>query len=142
MSWFEPKSEQTTNRRTTTSRGDPRASLPAPPASTPFAHDLPTEPLPVTLPATVDRPHPPASPEPRYDPSQPNQAPILGVDLMTFAVVSRQLLDTPRGGHAELLANYGQTPQTWRAVNTAWIARLGQMPFLCAAYRAALQHAH
>jgi len=141
MSWMEPTGEQMTDRRPKSRRGDSRASRHGPPAPAPFAHDLPTEPLPVTLPATVDRPDPPTSPEPCYDPTQPNQAPILGIDLVTFAVVSHQLLDTPRGGHPELLATYGQTPQSWSAVNTAWIARLGQMPFLCATYRAALQQA-
>jgi hypothetical protein len=141
MSWFEAKGEQTTDRRATTRQGDPRPSLHTPPVPSRFAHDLPTEPLPVTLPATADRPNPPISTEPDYDPSQPNQAPILGIDLLTFAVVSRRLMDTPRSTHAEFLASYGQTPQTWRAVNTAWVARLGQMPFLCAAYRAALQQA-
>ena len=141
MSWFEPTGEQADDRQPTSRSDDPMTSLPAPPAPTTFAHDLPTEPLPVTLPPAADRPNPPASPEPGYDPSQPNQAPVLGIDLLTFAVVTHRLLDTPNSAHSELLAIYGQTPQSWRAVNTAWVARLGQMPFLCAAYRIALQQA-
>ena len=89
------------------------------------AHELPTEPVPVT---------PSASPEPSYDPSQPSQGPIAGIDLITFAAVSRRLMDTPASEHEHLLAAHGHTPDTWRTVNTAWIARLGQMPFLYETY--------
>jgi hypothetical protein len=93
-------------------------------------YDAPTEPIPAVSSVTE-------LPEQCYDPSQPNQSPIAGIDLETFASVSRRLLDTPAADHAELLAAHGHTPASWSAVNTAWIARLGQMPFLLTTYTTA-----
>jgi hypothetical protein len=104
----------------------PSGAIPPPPAF----YDAPTEPIPTLGPVTE-------LPDQRYDPTQPNQAPIAGIDLETFASVSRKLLDTPAADHAELLGRLGHTPASWSAVNTAWIARLGQMPFLLATYTAA-----
>lgn len=72
-----------------------------------------------------------------YDPTQPNQAPVAGIDLPTFADLTRQLMDSPPDAHAALLLPHGHTPESWNAVNTAWIARLGQMPFLHDTYNAA-----
>jgi hypothetical protein len=102
---------------------------PSPPAG--FSYDAPTVPIPAVTPPIEDLSgH-------DYDPTQPNQGPIAGIDLVTFASVSRQLLDTPASDHAELLGRYGHTPSSWSAVNTAWIARLGHMPFLLPTYTAA-----
>jgi hypothetical protein len=101
----------------------------------PSPSDLPTVPLPV-VPSS-------ASPlctepiEPRYDPAQPNQRPIAGIDLPTFAVLRRQLAETAAPEQRMLLVAHGLTPETWQAVSTAWVARLGQMPFLHAIYSAA-----
>jgi hypothetical protein len=106
--------------------GQPLEGMPAPG----FSYDAPTQPIPPVIPAA-------ALPGDDYDPTQPNQGPIAGIDLVTFAAVSRQLLDTPAAGHAELLGRYGHTQASWSAVNTAWIARLGHMPFLLPTYSAA-----
>jgi hypothetical protein len=101
----------------------------------PGPSDLPTVPVPV-VPSS-------ASPlcaepiEPCYDPSQPNQRPIAGIDLPTFAVLRRQLAETAAAEQRTLLVAQGLTPETWQAVSTAWVARLGQMPFLHATYIAA-----
>jgi hypothetical protein len=95
--------------------------------------DAPTQPVPTTPPPAT------STVEERYDPTRPSQAPIAGIDLPTFASVTRQLLDTPADHHAPLLARYGHTPASWNAVNTAWVARLGQMPFLHSTYNAAYQ---
>ena len=103
---------------------------PTPPPG--FSYDAPTQPIPTTVPITELE-----LPDQGYDPTQPNQAPIAGIDLITFAVISRRLLDTPVGDHEALLAAYDHTPASWSAVNTAWIARLGQMPFLFTTYTAA-----
>jgi hypothetical protein len=97
----------------------------------PVSFDAPTQPIPTTAPIGS------APTEERYDPTLPTQAAVAGIDLPTFAAVSRQLLDTPTDHHANLLASYGHTPTSWNAVNTAWIARLGRMPFLYAVYNAA-----
>jgi hypothetical protein len=97
----------------------------------PVSFDAPTQPIPTTPPVGND------PVEERYDPTLPGQSPVAGIDLPTFAAVSRQLLDTPTEHHAGLLARYGHTPASWNAVNTAWIARLGQMPFLYPTYNAA-----
>jgi hypothetical protein len=107
---------------------DPGTGQSTPPAG--FSYDAPTQPIPAVIPLEDLSGH-------DYDPTLPNQGPIAGIDLVTFASVSRQLLDTPAAGHAELLGRYGHTPASWSAVNTAWIARLGHMPFLLPTYTAA-----
>ena len=45
----------------------------------------------------------------RYDPTQPGQTPVSGVDLVTFAVLSRRLHERPAHAHPKLLASYGHT---------------------------------
>jgi hypothetical protein len=69
-----------------------------------------------------------------YDPTQPGQTPVSGVDLITFAVLSRRLQQRPTQAHANLLAGYGHTPESWSAVSTVWMARMGQLPFLYDVY--------
>lgn len=73
----------------------------------------------------------------RYDATQPGQTPISGVDLIMFATVSHRLRGLSADEQAAVLAGYGHSPETWNAVNTAWVARLCQMPFLYETYDAA-----
>jgi hypothetical protein len=117
--------------------GRPPSSLSAPDEHDAVRHpaDLPTVPMPIV---------PPSSPrtapeviEPRYDPSHPNQRPVAGIDLPTFASLRRQLANTTASEQRLVLVAHGLTPETWQAVSTAWVARLGQMPFLHATYVAA-----
>jgi len=97
--------------------------------------DLPTVPLPIVPPSP--QPSVPDVIEPRYDPSHPNQRPVAGIDLPTFAALRRQLANTTASEQRLVLVAHGLTPETWQAVSTAWVARLGQMPFLHATYLAA-----
>jgi hypothetical protein len=76
-----------------------------------------------------------------YDPSQPGQTPVSGVDLVTFAVLSRRLHERPAHAHPKLLAGYGHTMTSWSAVTTVWMARMGQQPFLYAVYEDAFRSA-
>ena len=75
----------------------------------------------------------------RYDPTQPGQTPVSGVDLVTFAVLSRRLQERPPHAHANLLAGYGHTPSSWSAINTVWMARMGHQPFLYDVYEDAFR---
>lgn len=77
----------------------------------------------------------------RYDPTQPGQTPVSGVDLVTFAVLSRRLHERPPHAHPKLLAGYGHTTASWSAVKTVWMARMGQQPFLYAVYEDAFRSA-
>ena len=70
----------------------------------------------------------------RYDPAHPCHAPVAGVDLVLFAQVTHRLRVAPAEERGTLLAGQGHTPETWSAVNTVWMARLGQMPYLCATF--------
>jgi hypothetical protein len=76
-----------------------------------------------------------------YDPTQPGQTPVSGVDLVTFAVLSRRLHERPAHAHPKLLAGYGHTTTSWSAVKTVWMARMGQQPFLYAVYEDAFHSA-
>lgn len=76
---------------------------------------------------------------PAYDPTQPGQTPVAGIDLITFAEVSRRLMELPVDDQPALLDRYGHSPESWNAVNTAWMARLGQMPFLYTTYSEAFR---
>jgi hypothetical protein len=76
-----------------------------------------------------------------YDPTLPGQTPVSGVDLVTFAVLSRRLHERPAHAHPKLLANYGHTTTSWSAVKTVWMARMGQQPFLYAVYEEAFRSA-
>jgi hypothetical protein len=69
-----------------------------------------------------------------YDPTHPCHAPVSGVDLVLFAQVTHRLRVAPAEERTALLADHGHTPETWSAVNTVWMARLGRMPYLCATY--------
>ena len=110
----------------------PSAEGPAPtPSATARAGD------PEETPARDPRPAASWSEGERYDPTQPGQTAVSGIDLSTFAVVSRRLARRAPEEHGALLASYGHTPESWNAVNTAWMARLCQMPFLHATYDAA-----
>ena len=75
----------------------------------------------------------------RYDPTQPGQTPVSGVDLVTFAVLSRRLHERPAHAHPKLLANSGHTTTSWSAVKTVWMARMGQQPFLYSVYEDAFR---
>ncbi len=77
----------------------------------------------------------------RYDPTLPGQTPVSGVDLVTFAVLSRRLHERPPHAHPKLLASYGHTTASWSAVNTVWMARMGEQPFLYAVYEQAFRSA-
>ena len=59
---------------------------------------------------------------------------MCGVDLVLFAQITQRLRVAPAEERAALLAGHGHTPETWSAVNTVWVARLGQMPYLCATF--------
>jgi hypothetical protein len=98
----------------------------APPVSTgPPPSPLPSEPTVTTPPA----------PDPgRYDPSHPCHAPVSGVDLVLFAQITHRLRGAPAVERGALLADHGHTPESWNAVSTVWVARLGQMPYLCATF--------
>jgi hypothetical protein len=61
-------------------------------------------------------------------------APVCGVDLVLFAQITQRLRVAPARERHALLAGHGQTPESWSAVNTVWMARFGQMPYLCATY--------
>jgi hypothetical protein len=76
-----------------------------------------------------------------YDPEAPGQTPVSGIDLITFATVTRQLRDLPVDHHQALLEDLGHTTESWSAVRTAWMARMGQLPFLCDVYEAAYRSA-
>ena len=76
-----------------------------------------------------------------YDPTQPGQTPVSGVDLVTFAVLSRRLHERPTHAHPKLLASYGHTTTSWSAVKTVWMARIGQQPHLYAVYEDAFHSA-
>ena len=99
-----------------------------------------TEPVPVIARDGRTAPDPQASAG-RYDPTQPGQTPVCGVDLVTFAVLSRRLHERPAHAHPKLLANYGHTTTSWSAVRTVWMARMGQQPFLFAVYEDAFRSA-
>ena len=99
-----------------------------------------TEPVPVVSRERAPAPRPHASTG-RYDPTQPGQTPVSGVDLVTFAVLSRRLHERPAHAHPKLLANYGHTMTSWSAVKTVWMARMGQQPFLYAVYEDAFHSA-
>ena len=70
----------------------------------------------------------------RYDPTHPCHAPVCGVDLVLFAQITQQLRVAPARDRLALLAGHGHTPESWSAVNTVWMARFGQMPYLCATF--------
>ena len=75
------------------------------------------------------------APDPgRYDPSHPCHAPVAGVDLVRFAQITHRLRVAPSGERRTLLAEHGHTAESWSAVNTVWMARLGQMPYLCTTF--------
>ena len=97
-----------------------------------------TEPVPVVSRERAPTPSPHAS-SGRYDPTQPGQTPVSGVDLITFAVLSRRLHDRPAHTHPKLLATYGHTTASWSAVTTVWMARMGQQPFLFVVYEDAFR---
>ena len=99
-----------------------------------------TEPVPVVSRERAPAPSPHASTG-RYDPTQPGQTPVSGVDLVTFAVLSRRLHERPAHAHPKLLASYGHTTTSWSAVKTVWMARMGQQPFLYAVYEDAFHSA-
>ena len=67
-----------------------------------------TEPVPVVSRERAPAPGPHASTG-RYDPTEPGQTPVSGVDLVTFAVLSRRLHERPAHAHPKLLASYGHT---------------------------------
>jgi hypothetical protein len=92
-----------------------------------------TEPVPVVA-REGGRARSRPAPTGRYDPTQPGQTPVSGVDLVTFAVLSRRLHERPPHAHAKLLASYGHTTTSWSAVTTVWMARMGQQPFLYAVF--------
>jgi len=98
-----------------------------------------TEPVPVVSRERTPAPSPQASG--RYDPTQPGQTPVSGVDLVTFAVLSRRLHERPAHVHPKLLASYGHTMTSWSAVKTVWMARMRQQPFLYAVYEDAFHSA-
>jgi hypothetical protein len=76
-----------------------------------------------------------ALPDPgRYDPTHPCHAPVSGVDLVLFAQITQRLRVAPADERGGLLAEHGHTAESWSAVNTVWMARLGQMPYLCATF--------
>lgn len=99
-----------------------------------------TEPVPV-IGRERGTPPGPHAPTGRYDPTQPGQTPVSGVDLVTFAVLSRRLHERPAHAHPKLLANYGHTTTSWSAVKTVWMARMGQQPQLYAVYEDAFRSA-
>ena len=75
------------------------------------------------------------APDPgRYDPTHPCHAPVCGVDLVLFAHITHRLRIAPARERHTLLADHGHTPESWSAVNTVWMARFGQMPYLCATF--------
>jgi hypothetical protein len=76
-----------------------------------------------------------------YDPEAPGQTPVSGIDLITFATVTRQLRDLPVDHRRVLLQDHGHTAESWNAVRTVWMARMGQLPFLCDVYEAAYRSA-
>ena len=77
----------------------------------------------------------PPTPDPgRYEPSHPCHAPVSGIDLVLFAQITHRLRVAPAVERDGLLASHGHTPESWSAVSTVWVARLGQMPYLCATY--------
>jgi hypothetical protein len=92
-----------------------------------------TEPVPVVPRERAPAPSPHGSTG-RYDPTLPGQTPVSGVDLVSFAVLSRRLHERPPHAHPRLLASYGHTTASWSAVKTVWMARMGQQPFLYAVY--------
>jgi hypothetical protein len=145
MGWFERLVRQTPDWGAMSER-DPQSGVPDGPGSKRPGparrpdYELPTEPIPVVPSPPAEADEADEAHEPRYDPSQPSQAPVAGIDLVTFASLSRQLMDTPPTEHRQLLGQYGHTPETWQAVNTAWIARLGQMPFLYSTYTSAYRN--
>jgi len=69
-----------------------------------------------------------------YDPTHPCHAPVCGVDLVLFAQITQRLRVAPARERHTLLARHGHTPESWSAVNTVWMARFGQMPYLCATF--------
>src|SRR4029450_11473042 len=99
-----------------------------------------TEPVPV-VPRERAPAQRPAGASGRYDPTLPGQTPVSGVDLVTFAVLSRRLHERPPHAHPKLLASYGHTAASWSAVTTVWMARMGQQPFLYAVYEQAFRSA-
>ena len=92
-----------------------------------------TSPSPDRSPAAVTPPTITPDPE-RYDPTHPCHAAVAGVDLVLFAQITHRLRVVPAEERGALLAGHGHTPETWSAVNTVWVARLGQMPYLCATF--------
>jgi hypothetical protein len=95
---------------------------------------LSTDPSQPSAPPAVLTTAPPIPDPGGYDPTHPCHAPVSGVDLVLFAQVTHRLRVAPAEERAALLADHGHTPETWSAVNTVWMARLGRMPYLCATY--------